>query len=73
MRRLQELLGLKDTMVPDACLTGLGIIGQASKSPFFEDFEVPPSVSKEEYYSGMQDRSQSMIERVRYMAQKSPP
>ena len=73
MRRLQELLGLEDTMVPDACLMGLGIIGQASKSPFFADFEVPPSVSKEEYYSGMQDRSQNMMERVQYMAQKSSP
>eukprot|EP00435_Cladocopium_sp_Y103_P034639 s1626_g9.t1 len=73
MRRLQEILEIEDTQVPDICLKGVGIIGDASVSPFFDDFDVPPSVSKDEYFKGMEARSLRMIERVRFMAQKSSP
>eukprot|EP00435_Cladocopium_sp_Y103_P060943 s2085_g22.t1 len=73
MRRVQTFLNIEDTGVPDACLQGLRITGLAEKSPFFEDFPVPPSMSQEVFHSGKFLRSQEMMERVRYMAKKGTP
>ena len=70
MKHLQAELHIEDKEVPDACRTGLGIIGTASKSNFFEEFEVPPSVSKVEYYQHMHQRSLCMIDRVLFMGRK---
>ena len=57
MRQLQATLEIEDTQVPEICLQGVGFIGEASTSPFFEDLEVPPTVSQEEYFRGMENRS----------------
>ena len=73
MRELQDKLQLEDRLVPDVCLQGLGIIGRASTSPFFEDFEVPPSVGMGEYLAGMQERNSQMVKRVRFMGAKADP
>lgn len=47
MEQLQQEVGLEDLEVPNACLQGLGILGKASCSPFFDEFQVPPSISQE--------------------------
>lgn len=73
MKRLQEFLGIEDHYVPELCLSGIGITGRASESPFFEPFEVPPSMSKKDFYSSTRERSLKMIERVKFMAQKGDP
>ena len=73
MRRLQDLLEIEDREVPDACLQGLKITGPASESNFFEDFEVPPVMSAEDFHSHKATRSSQMIERVDYMATKGSP
>ena len=70
MRKLQEILQIEDTEVPDICLKGLPIIGEASCSPFFDEMEVPPSMSEAEYYGDMESRSLRCIERVQFMAEK---
>ena len=73
MKRLQELLLIEDTCVPDLCHSGLRITGQASQSPFFDTFIIPPSMSGEEFFSSLKERSLRMIERVKFMAQKGDP
>ena len=73
MKRLQDVLNIEDKSVPEACLKGLRITGPASESNFFEPFEVPPSMSWTEFHRDKQTRSQSMIERVEFMAKKGSP
>ena len=73
MTRLQDLLDIEDKQVPQAFLKGLGITGKAAESPFFDDFPVPPSMSKEKFHAGKHERSVDMIARVKFMAQKGPP
>ena len=73
MRRLQTLLQIEDAEVPDLCLSGLRITGPASESPFFEDHDVMPTMSQHEFLSGLSERSERMIERVQFMAEKGDP
>ena len=73
MDRLQEFLKIEDTAVPNICLQGLNITGRASTSPFFEDFEVPPTMSKMEFIRSSRQRSLKMIDRVKFMAEKGDP
>ena len=70
MQSLQEDLGIEDKEVPRACMQGLGIVGNASESAFFEPFLVPASVSWGKYLATCQSRSQDMIDRVKFMARK---
>ena len=70
MRRLQDILNIEDKEVPDICLEGLPIIGHASCSPFFEEMEVPPTMSTSEFFGDMEERSLRCIERVKFMAEK---
>ncbi len=72
MRSLQEDLDILDTEVPDICLKGLGILGKASKSPFFDDFEVRPTMSSAEFHERKTQRSREMINRVLTMGRASP-
>eukprot|EP00435_Cladocopium_sp_Y103_P034170 s309_g8.t1 len=72
MEYLQSQLGVEDQAVPKACLEGLGIIGVASESPFFTPFDVPPTVTKGEYFSSLESRSRKMIERVQSMGESAP-
>ena len=71
MKKLQEDLEIEDGEVPDACLHGLGIVGRAQESPFFDPFHVPASISWGKYLATCQSRSQEMIDRVKFMGQKS--
>ena len=73
MERLQTLLHIEDTEVPQLCLTGMRITGKAQTSPFFEPCEVRPVMSRDTFLNGCQERSLAMIERVRHMAQKGSP
>ena len=73
MSKLQELLGIEDREVPELCLRGMSITGRALCSPFFEDFEVPPVMSAEEFFSDLIPRSHRMVERVRFMGKKGSP
>ena len=68
MRRIQETLHIEDREVPDACLTGLRILGPASISNFFEPFEVKPTMTDSEFYSDLRTRSELMVRRVEKMA-----
>ena len=70
MERLQDLLGVEDKQVPGLCLKGLKITGRAHESPFFEQLEVRPIMSWDEFITGCNERSERMIDRVRYMAEK---
>ena len=73
MEVLQTKLGIEDREVPKACLEGLRITGEASESPFFERFEVSPSVTWEEYTATAAQRSKEMCDRVLFMGKKSDP
>ena len=73
MERLQSLLHIEDTDVPQLCLDGMRITGKAQTSPFFMPFEVRPVMSRDTFLNGCRERSLAMIERVRHMAQKGPP
>ena len=70
MSKLQELLGIEDREVPELRRRGMSITGRAQCSPFFEDFEVPPVMSAEEFFSDLIPRSRRMIERVRFMGER---
>ena len=70
MKQLQTRLEIEDEHVPQACLHGLGITGEASVSKFFDPFEVPPSVSSAMFFQDMESRSARMVERVRFMGEK---
>ena len=73
MKRLQSLLEIEDTAVPDHCLQGLKITGPADESNFFEPFETPPVMSTRAFHDNKMARSMGMIERVEYMARKGSP
>lgn len=68
MERLQDVLGIEDTSVPDLCMKGISITGRASVSPFFESFEITPTMTREEFLEGCWERSQQMIRRVEVKA-----
>ena len=73
MRRLQEALGLEDIHVPDACLYGLPILGKASESEFFTPFEVRPTLTWEDFHSGLEASREKNLEKVKRMAQMGSP
>ena len=73
MRHLQGVLGIEDTDVPEACLIGLPILGKAARSPFFEEFEVPPKMSKREFLGRSRSQQEAMLDRVRAMAHGGTP
>eukprot|EP00435_Cladocopium_sp_Y103_P058671 s40_g20.t1 len=73
MTKLQDMLQIEDRAVPELCLTGMSITGRALTSPFFEPFEVPPSMSQHTFLGELRSRSRQMIERVRFMGRKSDP
>ena len=68
MRVLQKRHDIEDREVPDVCLKGVSILGTASESPFFEEFDVPPKMTHFEYHSTKSERSMDMINRVERMA-----
>ena len=72
MSYLQDELNIEDKDVPDICLKGLGILGDASISPFFEPFEVRPTMSQEVFHHTKWQRSLDMMERVKTMGRASP-
>ena len=72
MSYLQDELNIEDKDVPDICLKGLGILGDASISPFFEPFEVRPTMSQEVFHHAKWQRSLDMMERVKTMGRASP-
>lgn len=51
-----------------ASLKGVGILGVASESPFFEEFDIPPKMTSKEYHENKRERSLDMIRRVERMA-----
>ena len=55
MEKLQTLLHIEDTEVPQLCLTGMRITGKAQTSPFFEPFEVRPVMSHDTFLKGCQE------------------
>ena len=69
MKRLQEIHVIEDNDVPRICLQGANITGVALESPFFEDWDVPPKMSEEEFHSTKRERSLSAMDRVKRMAQ----
>ena len=72
MKAMQKELSIEDTEVPDICLKGLGILGKASTSVFFDDFEVRPTLSPEVFHRDKLARSEDMIRRVLTMGRSSP-
>ena len=73
LRSLQDRLDIEDKAVPTLLEEGMGIIGDASVSPFFEPFDLPPKMSKTEFYGDMENRSLQMIERVRRVGKSAKP
>ena len=59
MERLQSLLHIEDTDVPQLCLDGMRITGKAQTSPFFMPFEVRPVMSRDTFLNGCRERSLS--------------
>ena len=73
MRTLQKIHNIEDTHVPDICLEGASILGVASESPFFEEFDIPPKMTSKEYHGDKRERSLDMIKRVERMATLGSP
>lgn len=73
MEVLQTRYRIEDTKVPKLCLTGLPEIGDALTSPFFEEKEVPASITLYELLATAKRRRKDSICRVEYMASQAPP
>ena len=69
MRRLQDAHGIEDTLVPDACLQGLPILGKAAESVFFVPFEVRPEITWDDFHRGLRSSSLKNLDKVKRMAQ----
>ena len=62
--------GVEDQAVPILCLTGMPIVGEALRSPFFEPKVVPAVVTVKELLSSAARRRQGTLERIKYMSRK---
>ena len=68
LRRLGDLYGIEDMDVPELCLYGMPIVGDALISPFFEPFEVPGTISLRELMGNLKSLQLKMPARVERMA-----
>ena len=73
MRQLQDRLNIEDKEVPKLMEEGMGIIGNALCSPFFDPFDLPPKMSTSEFFGDMHSRSLQMIDRVKRMGRAAKP
>eukprot|EP00435_Cladocopium_sp_Y103_P021759 s2411_g5.t1 len=72
---LMEILGeryrLEDALVPRLCLTGMPIVGAALESPFFDQHEIPPTITIAELLASAPSRRQEVLRRVEFMSKKA--
>ena len=73
MEALQSRYGVEDTAVPFLCLTGMPIVGEALRSPFFYDFVIPSSMTVAELLSSARSRRVTTMARVAYMSKLGGP
>ena len=70
MEVLAARYSIEDRAVPRLLLEGMPIVGEALKSEFFTDYEVPSSITLEELLSTAPQRRESVIKRVKLMAEQ---
>ena len=68
MEVLAARYSIEDRAVPRLLLEGMPIVGDALKSEFFYDYEVPASVTLEELLKTAPSRRQNAVKRVKLMA-----
>jgi len=71
MEKLGEKFGIEDKSVPRLCLTGVPIVGEALRSPFFEEHLIPAQITVEELLSTSQRRRPGTLYRIKKMAESS--
>ena len=67
MEVLQERYGIEDTSVPKLCLTGMPIVGEALRSPFFSEWRIPGEITLSELLATAKTRRKATMNRVRFM------
>ena len=72
MEKLGEKFDIEDKSVPKLCLTGVPIVGEALRSPFFEEHFIPAQITVEELLSTSQRRRPGTLHRIQRMAESSP-
>lgn len=70
MEVLAARYSIEDRAVPRLLLEGMPIVGDALRSEFFTSYEVPASITLEELLSSAPHRRESVIKRVRLMAEQ---
>lgn len=70
MEVLAARYAIEDRAVPRLLLEGMPIVGDALKSEFFTDYEVPAAITLEELLSSAPQRRESVIKRVKLMAKQ---
>ena len=70
MRWLQEILNIEDKAVPDLCLTGMPIIGEALQSNFFLPYVVEPQNSLKEFLLSSTERRKKVLNELRQQARR---
>ena len=68
MEVLQERYGIEDTSVPKLCLTGMPIVGEALRSPFFSEWRIPSEITLPELLATAKARRKATMNRVRFMS-----
>eukprot|EP00435_Cladocopium_sp_Y103_P066764 s364_g29.t1 len=68
MELIQRIYRIEDRAVPTLCLTGMPIIGEALRSPFFSEWKVPAAMTVAEFLQTAKKRRAGTMERVAYMA-----
>jgi len=70
---LTKRFSIEDTAIPELCLSGMPIVGEALCSPFFNKFEVESEISLTELLKTAPLRRESLKKRIRKMAKDSYP
>ncbi len=73
MEKLGKLLKIEDPGVPLLCVKGMTIVGPALTSPFFTDFQVPPSMTVRELVATSISRRGQPTRRIERMGRESDP
>ena len=68
MEYLQDKYYLEDSAIPTLCLTGIPIVGEALRCPFFTEWKIPSEITLEELLATAKTRRRATMNRVRFMS-----
>ena len=70
MRWLQELVNIEDKAVPELCLTGMPIVGEALQSNFFLPYVIEPQNSLKEFLTSSKERREKILQELGHQSHR---